>query len=150
MNINDFTFESAISDKFLTLSLFTAALIAIIAIVMLVRKDIPETIADEFPEKVALILMTLVLSLVLFSSALASLNFIFDFREPESTNIIIEDKEIEHGFRTPIQFVFSTTVNDKEINIYVDSDTYKNYEIGDSYCIYKSRGAFGEEYYYTG
>lgn len=149
-NINDFTFIEAMSDKFIILSLITAALITVITIIMLVKKLVPETMADEFSEKVALILMVLVLSFVLVYSSLISFNYIFDFKEPESMSIVIEAKDIEHGFRTPLQFVFSTSFDGNEFKFCVDSDTYKCYEIGDNYCIFKSCGAFGEEYYYSG
>ncbi len=38
----------------------------------------------------------------------------------------------------------------KNVGLKNHQDTYRKYGIGDSYCVYKSRGAFGEEYYYTG
>lgn len=149
LNVYDFTFENEISYKFAVIAIILTICTVVICVIMLVKKMLPETIADESYEKIALVLGVTIASFIFFYAAMVSFNYIFDFKEPTPTSIVIEKKDVENGYHQPTRFVFYSTVDGKEMHFDVDEYAYSHYNAGDEYIVYQSGGAFDEPYYYS-
>ncbi len=148
VGIYDFVFTDGYPKKFLCISVVITVAATAVIIALIVKGRIPENLAEKAYEKASLIILAVVFTLVLSYSACVHMNYIFDNKPTVSTQVTIKNKDIIHGARTVMRFVFYSDIDGREVEFDVDSEDYLHYEIGDTYVVKKCAGAFNEEYYH--
>ncbi len=82
-----------------------------------------------------------------FLPAGGHLNYVLDFSEP----VLMEGTVVGHNSyihrRGPDSYELSLTLNGKEYELEVSREDYYSYQVGDSYEVYRCKGAFGRAFY---
>ena len=79
--------------------------------------------------------------------ALALLNYMLDQSEPTVYEMVIEEKDIDRGYKSRTDYYIFFDHGGKELKMEVSSETYAAHEVGDTLPVMLYDGAFDKPYF---
>jgi len=98
----------------------------------------------------AKIVIALILSFFVFLGTLGfikTVNYAFDFEEPERFEVTIVDKDYTRYRKAPDIYKFKIELNGNEYWIKVFNNVYNRYDVGDVFLIDKYDGVFNKDFF---
>ena len=124
-----------------------AAIVVAVVFIVLAAKNIIYIKDDRASESIGLCLFAALLGYVLSSVTINNLNYMLDQSEPAVYEMVIEEKNIDRGYKSRTDYYIFFDHGGKELKMEVSSETYAAHEVGDTVPVMLYDGAFDKPYF---
>ena len=124
-----------------------SAIVVAVVFIVLAAKNIIYIKDDRASESIGLCLFAALLGYVLSSVTINNLNYMLDQSEPAVYEMVIEEKNIDRGYKSRTDYYIFFDHSGKELKMEVSSETYAAHEVGDTLPVMLYDGAFDKPYF---
>ncbi len=105
---------------------------------------------NSIPEIIGYSVIAFFFTFCLVWSTACNLNYAFDTSEPEEYMAVIEEMEIDSGYRRPTRYKLMLDIGGESVELNVSQSEYHSYNISDKFPVKMYQGAFDDPYYISG
>jgi hypothetical protein len=139
-----YSFSGGIPNAFVFVALLSAA---VITVALMIAAASTLWRGRKWMGRIGYGLLILVVAFAVILCSITHLNYALGDDTPQVWSAQIEDKDYHRRRKGPDCYEFIMTIDGETIDVEVTVAEYYDYEVGDTYTVYRYEGAFGKPFY---